>query len=131
MAETMTFFQDKKKVTYTLIGLCAAALFFVLICPMASALGISFKGGALAEIYKAADKSTISIYLLYIFPVIAGAMTFFLPEKKMRYIAGGVLCLGFLIFMLSLETGLSMGMGVILYLLFTIAYFAVNFLAKE
>ncbi len=131
MAESVDFFSDKKKVTYTLVGLCAAALFFVLVCPMASVYGVGISGGSLASLYKLGDKFPLFIYCLYFFPVIAGAITWFKTDKKTRWIAGGVLLLAFVLFLIQSESGIGMGSGVILYLLLTIAYFVVNFLAKE
>ncbi len=142
MAENVDFFSDKKKVNYTLTGICVAALFFVLVCPMASYFGVGLSGSQLSTLYKMAGESTFFIYCLYFFPVIAGALTFFAPqvvaavpslknEKTARWIFGAILLLPFFIFVFSIESGIGMGAGVILYLLLSIAYFVVNFLSKE
>ncbi len=143
MVETANFFSDKKKVTYTLVGICVAALFFVLILPKFTFPGYgALSNSELKDLYEECDKSTFFLVFVYLFPLIAGALTFFASkiveavpalknEKTVRWIFGGILILPFFFCLIGKIEGLGLGAGVIIYLLLSLAYFVVNFLSKE
>lgn len=125
-----SFFTNAKNVKLTLIVLSLLSFALLIFLPMAKA-DFGGDGAGLFELLKdLSGKSLIAFLAPVILSIVAFFMTLGSKTKSKRWTAGIILAIGFILFMLFLPSGLKMGLGMIVYLILTIAYLVVNYLSK-
>lgn len=124
-----SFFANAKNVKLTLVTLSLLSFALLIFLPV-----VSF-GGESAGLFSSLKGLGVSNLFGLIAPFIASIVAFFITlgakTKSKRWTAGIIMAVGFILFMILKPGLLSMGTGMIIYLILTIAYLAVTYLSKD